>query len=109
MLDTDLLAHDEQWRRWVSSLRRASLESPPSSLLAYWARLRKFEDPEAAKRLHQASTGKFEPQRIREDLRTQIARVRPDQLWVYPKRVPPTALSVANQAGFYVSLTSLAK
>jgi hypothetical protein len=104
MLDTDQLKHDEDWRGWVSSIRKASLDQPPSELLMYWARLRKFEDPEVAQRLRDATSGKFDPQQLREDLRTQIARVRPDQLWNYPLRVPPTALSVANQAGFYVSL-----
>jgi hypothetical protein len=105
MLDTNLLTHDEQWRKWVSSIRKATPGKPPPDLLNYWARLRKFDDRESADRLRSATTGEFNPQQLREDLRTQIARVRPDQLWVYPKRVPPTALSVANSAGFYVSLT----
>lgn len=104
MLQTDDLKHDENWRRWVSSIRKADLEAPPMGLLAYWSRLRKFDDPESATRLREATSGKFDPQQLREDLRTQIARVRPDQLWTYPHRVPPTALSVANEAGFYVSL-----
>jgi hypothetical protein len=104
MLDTSQLRHDEQWRQWVASIRKSALEKPPEHLLAYWARLRKFEDPEAAERLKTAIDGEFDPQQLREDLRTQIARVRPDQLWTYPERVPPTALSVANQAGFYMSL-----
>ena len=105
MLDTDQLVHDEHWRRWVSSLRKATMEPPPSGLLGYWSRLRKFEDPVTASRLLRASAGDFDPQQTREDLRTQIARVRPDQLWTYSKKIPPTALSMANPAGFYVSLT----
>jgi len=104
MLETEDLHHDEHWRRWVSSIRKAKLETPPAGLLAYWARLRKHDDSEVSGRLLDASFGNFEAQQLREDLRTQIARVRPDQLWTYPHRVPPTALSVANQAGFYVSL-----
>lgn len=103
-LNIDQLQHDEMWRRWVSSIRKSSLAPPPRELVLYWARLRKFDDPEAAARLKHATEGTFDSQQIREDLRTQIARVRPDQLWTYSERVPPTALSVANQAGFYVSL-----
>ena len=104
MLQTRDLQQDATWRKWVGSLRKSKLHTPPEHLLAYWARLRKFEDPEAASRLLAAARGQLDSQKIREDLRTQIARVRPDQLWTYPKSVPPTALSVANQAGFYVSL-----
>lgn len=104
MLETPELRRDTTWRTWVGSLRKARLETPPKDLLAYWARLRKFEDPQSAERLIGAARGQFEGAQIREDLRTQIARVRPDQVWAYPARVPPTALSVANPAGFYVSL-----
>lgn len=104
LLDTDLLEQSADWRQWVSGIRQAKLKTPPAMLLRYWARLRKHSDPESSVRLGQAAGGTFNSTQLREDLRTQIARVRPDQLWSYPDRVPPTALSVANDAGFYVCL-----
>jgi len=105
MLDQEGLFKDAAWRKWVGALRSKDLPAPPQPLLQYWARLRKYEDPEGAARLVQvARTGAFEQQQLRQDLRTQIARVRPDQLWGYMDRVPPQALSVASEAGFYVSL-----
>jgi hypothetical protein len=104
-LDAALLHRDTSWRQWVGSLKRSATALPPPALVEYWARLRRYEDPESAKRLHAAATGQpNDPQRIRQDLRTQIARVRPDQLWWYESFVPPHCLSVANDAGFYQSL-----
>jgi hypothetical protein len=104
MLAEGCLFKDVEWRKWVASLRTKNSTVPPQPLLQYWARLRKYDDPDGAARLGQALKGSFEPQQLRQDLRTQIARVRPDQLWGYTDRVPPEALSVASDAGFYVSL-----
>jgi hypothetical protein len=105
MLTADKVHKDAAWRKWVMALRSQTLHAPPASLLQYWARLRKHEDPEASSRLRvTAEKGTFDSQLLRQDLRTQIARVRPDQLWSYEDRIQPEALSVANEAGFYVSL-----
>ena len=110
MLTATKVHKDTSWRKWVMALRNPTLPAPPASLLQYWARLRKREDPEAASRLRvTVEKGTFDSQRLRQDLRTQIARVRPDQLWFYEDRIPPEALSVANEAGFYVSLKVPAK
>jgi hypothetical protein len=103
-LDPSLLHRDKEWLQWVGSLRRTGSSSPPSDLIRYWARLRKYEDPESAQRLMASVIGKIDPQQIRQELRTQIARVRPDQLWKYEGAIPPYFLSVANEAGFYVAL-----
>lgn len=109
-LDSDLLHQDNSWRQWVGSFRSADLEAPPPALVEYWARLRKGEDKEAAARLRTAAVdGVFDAAELRRDLRTQISRVRPDQLWFYDGRVEPEALSLASEAGFYVSLKAHAK
>ena len=104
-LDVSKLMKNLSWRRWLVSLRGADAEKPPADLLRYLARLSRFTDKERADRLLAAAAGTVgDPAQLRKDLRTQIARVRPDQLMEYTGRIPPHALSRANEAGFYSCL-----
>lgn len=99
-LNAKLLVKDHSWQQWVARVKRVKTAAGlPESLACYWASLRRQAEPELAARLRNGDSQDF-----KRDLRTQIARVRPDQLWRYDGRVEPTALSKINEAGFYEGL-----